>query len=157
MDARSCWISHVEGEIHPLCCLCPSPAAPRALTSALGLLAGRASVARAALAGAVSPTRTGSPLFWHVPQRQGLNSSRNSSRARFRCCRLVSMWPRLLLRRISWMSCSCGGWRWIAWKQFQLGINWDAVTLLDEFRTREELICLPRQLHVHHANVLLPQ
>lgn len=62
MDARSCWISHVEGEIHPLCCLCPSLAAPWALTSALGLLAGRASVARAALAGAGVSHQDGLPV-----------------------------------------------------------------------------------------------
>lgn len=53
-----------------------------------------------------SPTRTGSPLFWHGPQRQALNSSRYSSKACFRCCRLVSMLPASLLGRISWIGCS---------------------------------------------------
>lgn len=71
MDARSCFFNHVEGKAHPLCCLSPSPAAARALTSALSLLTGRASVARAALAGAGVPHQDGLPVVLALPTAAG--------------------------------------------------------------------------------------
>lgn len=71
MGARRCWFGHVEREIHPLCCLSPCPAAAWALTWALPLLAGRASVARAALAVAGVPQQDGLPVVVALPTAAG--------------------------------------------------------------------------------------
>lgn len=126
-----------------------------ALTWALPLLAGRAPVARAAVAGAGVPQQHRLPVVLALPTAAGAELQQELIQSPLQVLPLALHAAQVAPAQDFMDGLQLqGGWRW---KQFQLGISWDAVTLLDEFRTWEKLICHPRQLHVHHANALLPQ
>lgn len=107
-----------------------------ALTWAVGVLAGGPSVPRAAVAGAAVPQQHGLPVVEAGPAATGAEFQQE----------LTQSPPQVLLFALHVAEAAPAqdfvdglqlqGWRWMAWEQFQLGIDWDAVTLLDKFRTR---------------------
>lgn len=129
-----------------------------ALTWALALLTGRAPVARAAVAGAGVPQQDGLPVVVALPAAAGAEFQQELIQSPLQVLPLALHVAQVAPAQdfVDGLQLQGDGDGWHG-NNFKLGINWDAVTLLDKFRTREGVICLPRQLHVHHANVLLPQ